>query len=117
MTCELNSNPCEHCEEPECPDVLEAREDKTGELTNCILDCLSDYESDFTVSVEHQHAHAEHECFRVSIKHDRLGEHNFRARVTSEGDYEMDYHEDCWQDLTMANLFCFMWFEAAEKAA
>ncbi len=117
MTCELNSNPCESCNEPECPDMIEARETKTAELTNRVLDCLSDYESDFAVGIEHRYSHNETEYFWLTVTHDRLGSHTFGGRVTNDGDHEMDYHEDCWQDLTRANLFCFMWFEAADKAA
>jgi hypothetical protein len=78
--------------------------------------CFSDWCGDFDVDIEAQYIYEGYHYFSVIITHKHLGPkhgYGFPARV-SEDKCQFDYNEDCWEDVTQANLFCFMWFDEAK---
>ena len=82
-------------------------------LAEALAECLSDWDSQFSVDISQ---HEEFKCwhyFDVTVKHEVGKEYSFRARCKHSGEAEMDYHEDSWQSINKANLFVFMWFDEA----
>lgn len=88
---------------------------KEKDLIKALESCVSEWDHDFDIDVEQEDHHGGYDYFSVVVTHRRLGKnYDFRARVYNDGNCEMDYYEDSWVDITMGNLFAYMWFEEVE---
>lgn len=91
---------------------------KEQKLIKELNDCFNDWHGDFDIDVEQEDHYKGWAYFSVIIAHRMLGgDYEFRARVNDDGDCEMDYNEDCWQDINKANVFAWMWFDTAQHKA
>jgi hypothetical protein len=85
-------------------------------LKNELEECFSDWEGDFDVDIEQESIDGNSRYYSVIITHKRLGQefgYSFPSRVTFDK-CEMEYCEDCWYEISKANVFSFMWFDEAE---
>lgn len=89
---------------------------KEATLEEELKNCFGDWDGDFDVDIEQESSHHGWDYFSVIIGHRTLGEdYSFSARVNDNGDCEMDYCDDCWQDIDKGNVFAWMWFETAKR--
>ena len=78
--------------------------------------CFIDWDGDFDIDIEQESAHGGWAYFAVLVTHKFLaGDFEFTARINDSGDCEMDYCDDCWQDIDKGNMFAWMWFETAQR--
>lgn len=85
------------------------------DLRDTIQHCFVDWEGDFSVRLEGDERCEGHSDYFVTIEHKFLGDAvSFLARVYENGYCEMDYADDNWHQITMGNLFAWLWFETAQ---
>lgn len=90
-----------------------AKELATLQLREALQSAFYDWDGDFAFTIEHEDLHRHFEYFDVTIKHERLGPaYDFRMRVSMDGDCQFDRYEDSWAEISKAELFANMWFEA-----
>jgi len=91
---------------------------KEKKLLEELKSCVDDWGDNFDIDLVQEDYWKGNTYFSVIITHKSLGhDYEFRARVSDEGDCEMDYNEDSWTPINMGNLFAWMWFDTAPKRA
>lgn len=80
-------------------------EDELGEL---IADLLSNYS--FKVDVDKYDYEQRDDPFYVTITDDRSNKFVLTCEKDN-GKWMMEQSEDCYEEITLAELFCFMYFE------
>ena len=80
-------------------------------IADAIKSALRDYDRDFSVLVNHAYddqyiAEVTYQFGRYSPKH----VFTFDCQV-EDGECQMNFYEDCYEEITKENMFVFMFFE------
>ncbi len=85
-------------------------------LNNAVLA----WSDDFIFSTKHDPDYSDgpEKYFQVTVVHRAIPgvDHGFLALVKDDGECQMEFYEEHWEDIDQGSLFAFMWFDAAERA-
>lgn len=82
-------------------------------LLNCLRECVSDWDNDFSIAVEPDESYGGYWYFSVTLKHKALGRaYRIQARVNALHECEIEFGEDAWEPINKGTLFSWMWFDS-----
>ena len=81
-----------------------------------LADCFSEWEGDFDVDIEPEYIDEGTHYFSAVVTHKHRGpDYGYGIPAKVNGDEcQIEFSEDCWEDISKSNVFCFMWFEEAK---
>ena len=87
------------------------------QLHACLAACFSDWQGDFRIDIEHEEYSSPYGYFSVLINHKEYGEVlSATARVSDDGQCQIEFGEGAWVEIAKADVFALMWFEHMQRA-